>query len=89
MSQAPYGIRVNAILPGFMCTPNAVEGQMDSQGASREAVNKLRDAQVPLRGKQGSAWDVANASVFLASDEAQFITGALLPVDGGHSLKRG
>jgi len=38
---------------------------------------------VPLRGKQGTAWDVANAALFLASDEADFITGANLPVDGG------
>ena len=49
----------------------------------------MRDEQVPLRGKQGTAWDIANASLFLASDEARFITGVLLPVDGGLNLKRG
>jgi NAD(P)-dependent dehydrogenase (short-subunit alcohol dehydrogenase family) len=38
---------------------------------------------VPLRGKQGTDWDVANAALFLASDEANFITSAKLPVDGG------
>jgi NAD(P)-dependent dehydrogenase (short-subunit alcohol dehydrogenase family) len=41
------------------------------------------DARVPLRHKMGSAWDVANAALFLASDEANFITGVALPVDGG------
>ncbi|MEM7119757.1 MAG: SDR family oxidoreductase [Pseudomonadota bacterium] len=89
MSQAPYGIRVNAILPGLMQTPTAIEMLMAETGASREELNRVRDAQVPLGGKQGTAWDVANAALFLASDEARFITGALLPVDGGQSLRRG
>ena len=43
-----------------------------------------RDALVPM-GKMGTAWDIANAAVFLASDEAKFITGVCLPVDGGQS----
>ena len=47
--------------------------------ASRAA----RNAMVPLKGGMGSAWDVANAALFLASDEARFVTGVLLPVDGG------
>lgn len=89
MSQAPYNIRVNAILPGLMETPNAVESVMASSGMTREVLNQLRDDQVPLGGKQGTAWDVANAALFLASDEARFITGVLLPVDGGQNLKRG
>jgi len=42
-----------------------------------------------LRGKQGTAWDVAYAALFLASDEAQFITGVLLSVDGGQGIKVG
>ena len=48
-----------------------------------------RDAQVPLGRTMGTAWDVANAALFLASDEARFITGVLLPVDGGQSVRRG
>ena len=48
-----------------------------------------RDAQVPLRGQMGTAWDVANAALFLASDEANFITGVAFPVDGGLLLKVG
>ena len=48
-----------------------------------------RNARVPLRNKMGSAWDVAHAALFLASDEAGFITGVALPVDGGASCKIG
>jgi NAD(P)-dependent dehydrogenase (short-subunit alcohol dehydrogenase family) len=50
---------------------------------SRGEVAAMRDARVPLRRKMGTAWDVANAALFLASDEANFITGVQLPVDGG------
>ena len=89
ISQAPYGIRVNAILPGLMETPNAIESAMVSNNISREELKSLRDKQVPLLNKQGTAWDVANAALFLASNEARFITGVLLPVDGGLNLKRG
>jgi NAD(P)-dependent dehydrogenase (short-subunit alcohol dehydrogenase family) len=52
-------------------------------------VAAARDAHVPLRGKMGTAWDVANAALFLASDEANFITGVALPVDGGALVKIG
>ena len=89
IKQARYGIRVNAILPGLMETPNAIETVIGSSNLSRDELNRMRDQQVPLLSKQGTAWDIANASLFLASDEAQFITGVLLPVDGGLSLKRG
>ncbi len=86
---ARYGIRVNAIMPGLMNTPMAIEGISAARGVSREELIRQRDAQVPLRGKMGTAWDVANASLFLASDEASFITGVLLPVDGGQSARIG
>ncbi|MEE2980257.1 MAG: SDR family NAD(P)-dependent oxidoreductase [Pseudomonadota bacterium] len=89
MSEAPYNIRVNAILPGLMETPNAIEALLASTDMTRDALNKIRDDQVPLGGRQGTAWDVANAALFLASDEARFITGVLLPVDGGQNLRRG
>ena len=89
ISQARYGIRVNAILPGLMETPNAIETIIGASNISREELKRMRDEQVPLLGKQGTAWDVANAALFLASNEARFITGVLLPVDGGLNLKRG
>lgn len=81
-ANARYGIRVNAILPGLMNTPMAVEGRVAS-GVPREEVIAQRDNAVPLGRRMGSAWDVANASLFLHSDEARFITGVSLPVDGG------
>ena len=89
LSQAHYGIRVNAILPGLMETPNAFESALKSNKLRREELKKIRDKQVPLLNKQGTGWDVANASLFLASTEAKYITGVLLPVDGGLNLKRG
>ena len=81
---ARYGIRANVILPGLMETPMAVEGQVGRK--TRKEIVAERDAQVPLGKKMGSAWDVANAALFLASDLAQYITGAVLPVDGGLSV---
>jgi NAD(P)-dependent dehydrogenase (short-subunit alcohol dehydrogenase family) len=89
MGNAKYGIRCNAILPGLMNTPMAIEGFTQATGATREQVIQARDSMVPLRAKQGTAWDVAYAALYLASDEAQFVTGALLPVDGGQGIKIG
>jgi len=84
---AEYGIRANAILPGLMNTPMAIESRI-KKGKSREEVIAERDAQVPL-GKMGTAWDVAYAALFLASDEAKFISGVSLLVDGAASVRRG
>jgi NAD(P)-dependent dehydrogenase (short-subunit alcohol dehydrogenase family) len=89
LANAKYGVRVNAILPGLMDTPMAVDAMSRATGMDRGDYAKLRDSQVPLLGKQGTAWDVADAALFLASDEAKFITGVLLPVDGGQSAKVG
>ena len=89
MENARYGVRANAILPGLMDTPMAIERRAREQKVERDVVRKARDAKVPLLGKMGSAWDVANAALFLASDEAQYITGVLLPVDGGRLVRIG
>jgi len=89
LQNAEFGIRVNAILPGLMNTPMAVNARVEAWGRSREDVVAERDARVPLGQKMGSAWDVAHAAAFLASDEAKFITGVALPVDGGASCRRG
>jgi NAD(P)-dependent dehydrogenase (short-subunit alcohol dehydrogenase family) len=86
---AQYGIRANVILPGLMNTPMAVDTRARDFKKSRAEVEAERDAKVPLRKKMGTAWDVANAALFLASDEANFVTGVTLPVDGGASVRRG
>ena len=86
---ARYGIRANVILPGLINTPMAVDTRAREFNRSRADVEAERDAQVLLRKKMGTAWDVANAALFLASDEANFITGVALPVDGGAGVRRG
>jgi NAD(P)-dependent dehydrogenase (short-subunit alcohol dehydrogenase family) len=83
IQNAAYGVRANVILPGLMDTPMAVDTRARASGKSRAEVAAARDARVPLRHRMGTAWDVANAALFLASDEANFITGVALPVDGG------
>jgi NAD(P)-dependent dehydrogenase (short-subunit alcohol dehydrogenase family) len=84
-ANARYGIRANAILPGLMNTPMAIEPRV-AAGVPREQVIAERDRQVPLGRKMGTGWDVAYAALFLHSDEAGFITGVALPVDGGTSV---
>jgi NAD(P)-dependent dehydrogenase (short-subunit alcohol dehydrogenase family) len=88
-SNAKYGIRVNTIMPGLMDTPMAIEATKDQYGVSRDDVRAARDRQVPLRAKMGTAWDIAYAALFLHSDEAAFITGVALPVDGGQTARIG
>jgi NAD(P)-dependent dehydrogenase (short-subunit alcohol dehydrogenase family) len=88
-SNAKHGIRVNTIMPGLMDTPMAIETTAEATGMEREQLREFRDKSVPLRGKMGTAWDIAYASLFLHSDEANFITGVVLPVDGGQSARVG
>jgi NAD(P)-dependent dehydrogenase (short-subunit alcohol dehydrogenase family) len=80
---APHGIRANAVLPGVIDTP-LVDKQIVGQFADREEMMRARNAASPM-GRMGTAWDVAHAALFLASDEAAYITGVCLPVDGGKS----
>lgn len=89
IQNAEYGVRANVILPGLMDTPMAVDTRARASGRPRKDIAAERDRRVPLRGKMGTAWDVANAAVFLASDEAGFITGVDLLVDGGGALNTG
>jgi NAD(P)-dependent dehydrogenase (short-subunit alcohol dehydrogenase family) len=89
LDNAAHGIRVNTIMPGLLDTPMAVDARSAHTGVAREEVVARRGAMVPLRGRMGTGWDVANASLFLHSDEAQFITGAVIPVDGGQLARVG
>jgi len=83
---APHGIRANTVVPGLIDTPRIATtvAKMFSDTSLDEA-RAARARQVPL-GRMGTAWDVAHAAVFLASDEAGYITGVELPVDGGLTL---
>ena len=84
-----YGIRANGIMPGLINTPMAIESISSARGVDKAQLIADRDKRVPLRGGMGTAWDVAHAALFLASDEARFITGVILPVDGGQSARIG
>jgi len=87
LQYASKGIRANCILPGFMNTPMIIQPLKDIYGVGGvEQMVRKRDAMVPM-GKMGDAWDVAYAALFLASDEAKYITGAQLVVDGGITCK--
>jgi NAD(P)-dependent dehydrogenase (short-subunit alcohol dehydrogenase family) len=86
LQYAAKGIRANCILPGLMNTPLIVKPLTAAYGGDVDQMIKRRDAQCPT-GRMGTAWDVAHASLFLASDEAAYINGVALPVDGGLSLR--
>jgi NAD(P)-dependent dehydrogenase (short-subunit alcohol dehydrogenase family) len=88
-ANASKGVRCNAVAMGLLDTPMAVAGIAEASGQDETAVREARNARVPLGGKMGTAWDTANAALFLASDEAGFITGQVLFVDGGMSGRIG
>ena len=85
---ASRNIRVNTILPGLMKTPMVEHSSLAASYSAGdvEEMWKKRDAQVPM-GKMGDAFDIAHAALFLASDEAKYITGIELIVDGGITLR--
>ncbi len=87
LQHAGKGIRANSILPGLMNTPMIVEPLKGVYGEGDvQQMVEVRDAQCPM-GHMGDAWDVAYAALFLASDEAKYITGTELVVDGGITAK--
>lgn len=88
-ANAEHGVRCNAVLPGLMDTPMAIVANAGMSGQGQDAVRAARNARVPLKGGMGTAWDTAHAALFLASDDARHITGALLPVDGGFTTRVG
>jgi NAD(P)-dependent dehydrogenase (short-subunit alcohol dehydrogenase family) len=86
---APDHVRVNCILPGLMKTPMVEHSAGLAASYAKgdvEAMWRARDSQVPM-GHMGDAWDVANAALFLASDESRYVTGLELVVDGGLTVK--
>ncbi len=85
LQYAAQGIRVNAIMPGLMNTP-LIYQQISGQYKNAAEMVAARDAACPT-GKMGTAWDIAKAALFLASDDAAYITGVSLPVDGGLSCR--
>lgn len=89
MTSAARGVRVNCVMPGLMDTPMAIQGISAALDIDPDQLRQRRDALVPLGAKQGTAWDVASAVAFLASDDARFITAAMLPVDGGQHARIG
>lgn len=89
LGSARHGVRCNAILPGLIDTPMGVGGTAERDRRDLAAQRAARNKMVPLKGGMGTAWDVANAALFLASEEARFVTGVLLPVDGGQGARIG
>jgi NAD(P)-dependent dehydrogenase (short-subunit alcohol dehydrogenase family) len=87
VQHAPYGIRVNTVVPGQLHTP-MVEARLAKQrtGGDVEALLAARVKRIPL-GFMGDGRDTASAALFLASDEAQFITGTEIVVDGGMTAR--
>jgi NAD(P)-dependent dehydrogenase (short-subunit alcohol dehydrogenase family) len=77
---SPLGIRVNAIAPGFIFT------KMSSAALDSDPQRKQKVLSRTPMGKLGMPEDVANAVYFLASDESAFLTGTVIPVDGGNSI---
>jgi NAD(P)-dependent dehydrogenase (short-subunit alcohol dehydrogenase family) len=86
LQYAARGIRANSILPGLMNTPMITKPLATAYGGDHAEMVRRRDAQSPT-GRMGDAWDVAHAALFLASDEAKYVNGVALPVDGGLSLR--
>jgi NAD(P)-dependent dehydrogenase (short-subunit alcohol dehydrogenase family) len=85
---APHNIRCNVLMLGLVDTPFAIESIHRMQGTSREALRAQRDASFPM-GRMGTPWEAAKAALFLASDDASYVTGAILPVDGGLNTRIG
>ena len=85
---APHGVRANCVCPGLMNTPlvHAALTRVYGEEGDIETLIRTRDAQCPM-GRMGDAWDTAYAALYLASDEARYVTGTELVVDGGLSLR--
>lgn len=86
---ADKGVRLNTVVPGLMYTPYTEQLAVRyGAGKGREEYMRMREQQVPM-GKMGDAWDVAHAVLFLVSDEARYVTGQEIVVDGGITASTG
>ncbi len=79
---APYNIRCNVLMLGLIDTPLGIENAHTFTGRPRDEVRKERDRTVPM-GRMGTPWETAKVATFLASDDSSYITGAVIPMDGG------
>lgn len=85
---ALHNIRANLLMLGYIDTPLAIEAYHQHSGTPRNEIRAARHQAVPM-GRMGTAWEVAAAAVFLASDESSYLTGAILPLDGGMTTRVG
>ena len=85
---AASGVRLNCVVPGLMHTPLVERLAEKYAGGDYDGFVNKRHAQVPM-GRMGDAWDVANAALFLASDEARYVTATEIVVDGGITASTG
>lgn len=85
---AGKGVRLNCVVPGLMETPYTFQMAARYADGDYASFKAQREGQVPM-GRMGDAWDVANAAVFLVSDEARYITGQEVVVDGGITSSTG
>lgn len=88
VAYARAGVRLNCVVPGLMNTPLLKRIADRYAGGEYEAMMARRHAQVPM-GRMGDAWDIAHAVLFLVSDEARYVTGTELVVDGGLTASTG
>jgi len=82
VAYAKHNVRLNCVVPGLMLTPLVQRLADRYGGGDYEAMVAKRHAQVPM-GRMGDAWDVAHATLYLVSDEARYVTGTEIVVDGG------
>ncbi|MFZ4807923.1 MAG: SDR family NAD(P)-dependent oxidoreductase [Hyphomicrobiaceae bacterium] len=87
LQYARQGIRANVIMPGLMDTPHIYQHISVAYGSSNDM--SVKRAEMAPMGRQGTGWDIAHAAVFLASDDANYITAVCLPVDGGLTARVG
>jgi len=82
VQHGPDNIRCNSLLPGLIDSPRIHLTVLSFYDGDVERMREARSRAVPMK-RMGDVWDVANAALFLASDESKYITGTVLPIDGG------